>query len=409
MKLVTTFSALEILGPAFQWHTRFYTDGVIEGDTLKGNLYLQGGGDPALTYERLWLMLRELKSRGVHRVTGDLVLDRHYFILPPPDPEAGAFDEQPERAYNVAPDALLLNFKALRFDIESDDHEATVRIDPPLAGVNAVSHFKLSKTSCDSWRAGWQRPEIVNEGTLVHVTLQGQFPQNCRQDRYLGLLDATDFANRLTRGLWAELGGEIAGSTREAVTPSNAKLLVDQTSPVLAQVIRDVNKLSNNTMARTIYLTLGAEHPWVGHDSAAAAQRAIEDWARHRGFAFSELTLENGSGLSRRERISPRHMAQLLQAAAHSPYGPELLSSLPIVGIDGTMVHRLVDSPAAGMGHIKTGTLDGAKAIAGIMRDHNGREWVVVAIANHAGADAASPAFDRLLEWVWQGAGTAEY
>ncbi|MBV8464866.1 MAG: D-alanyl-D-alanine carboxypeptidase/D-alanyl-D-alanine-endopeptidase [Burkholderiales bacterium] len=407
MKLVTTFAALENLGPAFQWHTGLYTDGAIEGETLKGNLYMRGGGDPALTYERVWLLLRDLKAAGVRRVAGDLVLDRSYFKLPAARPDAEPFDAQPERAYNVGPDALLMNFKALRFDITSDDHTATVRADPDMYGVSAVSRFKVVAMPCESWRAGWERPEIVSEGGQVRVTLQGRFPRNCRQDRYLGLLDPVEFADRLTRGLWTELGGSIAGKTREGVTPPDAQRFADQASPALAQVIRDVNKLSNNTMARTIFLTLGAEHPQPGRDSAAAAVQLVNEWLGKRGLRFPELTLENGAGLSREERISPRHLAQLLQVAAHSPYGPELLSSLPILGIDGTLVHRLVDTPEAGQGHLKTGTLDDSKAIAGVMRDHAGREWVVVGIANHPRADAAQGAFDRLLEWVWQGAGTA--
>jgi D-alanyl-D-alanine carboxypeptidase/D-alanyl-D-alanine-endopeptidase (penicillin-binding protein 4) len=407
MKLVTTFAALENLGPAFEWHTGLYTDGSIEGDTLKGNLYVRGGGDPSLTYERVWLLLRDLKALGVRKVAGDLILDRSYFKLPAARPDAPSFDEQPERAYNVGPDALLMNFKALRFDIVSDEHTAAVRIDPEMAGVNATSRFKVVAMPCDSWRSGWERPEIVGSGGQVHVTLQGRFPRNCRQDRYLGLLDPVEFADRLTRGLWTELGGSIAGKTREGVTPADAQRLADQPSAALAQVIRDVNKLSNNTMARTIFLTLGAEHPQPGRDSAASAVQLINDWLAKRNLRFTELTLENGAGLSREERVSPRHLAQLLQVAAHSPYGPELLSSLPILGIDGTLVHRLVDTPEAGQGHLKTGTLDDSKAIAGVMRDHTGHEWVVVAIANHPRADAAQPAFDRLLEWVWLGAGTA--
>jgi D-alanyl-D-alanine carboxypeptidase/D-alanyl-D-alanine-endopeptidase (penicillin-binding protein 4) len=401
MKLLTSVAALDLLGPAFQWHTGVWTDGSIEGDTLRGNLYLKGGGDPVLTYEKVWLLLRKLKARGIRHVAGDLVLDRHYFTLPPVEPNA-AFDEQPERAYNVLPDALLMNFKAVDFQIDSEGEAPLVQADPPLAGLSVSQRFKLTDAPCDRWRAGWQRPEIIEQAGQVSVTLQGQFPRHCRADRYLGLLDPTAFADRLTRSLWHELGGDIAGTTRDGSTPPTATLLADQPSPPLAEVMRDMNKLSNNLIARTLYLTLGAEHPVPGGDSAQAGEQAIRGWLAARHADWPELVLENGSGLSRKERISPRHMAELLRDARASVYGPELLASLPIVGIDGTLQHRLVDTPLAGQGHLKTGTLDEAKAIGGVMRDAAGRDWIVVAIINHSRADQGQPALDALLQWLWR-------
>jgi len=403
MKLVTTSAALDTLGPAFQWHTGLYIDGPVEGDTLKGNLYLKGGGDPSLTFERLWLLLRELRAHGVHHVAGDLVLDRRYFTLPPTQIDA-AFDDQPERAYNVAPDSLQVSGKALRFDIEADAQHVTVRTEPTLQGVAVRSHFRLSNAPCDAWKAGWGKPEFETHGSTLTITLQGSFPRDCKQSRYLSVLDPVSYVDRLTRGLWAELGGDIKGSTREAAVPANAVQLADQASPELASVIRDMNKWSLNTMARSIFLTLGAEHPQPDIDSADAAIVAIRGWLASQGLQFPDLALENGSGLSRNERISPRHMAQLIAHGAHSVYGPELLASLPVLGVDGTLRHRLNGTSLAGNGHLKTGTLDDAKAIAGVLRDKAGRDWVVVAFVNHPHAEAAQPAMDHLMEWVWQGA-----
>ncbi|MBV8657957.1 MAG: D-alanyl-D-alanine carboxypeptidase/D-alanyl-D-alanine-endopeptidase [Burkholderiales bacterium] len=403
MKLVTTSAALDVLGPAFQWHTGLYTDGTIDGDMLKGNLYLKGGGDPSMTFERLWLMLRELKARGVRHVTGDLVLDRRYFALPPVTADAN-FDDQPERAYNVLPDALQVGGKALRFDIESDAQHVSVRTEPTLDGVSVRSRFRISNVPCDQWRAGWGKPEFETHGSALTVTLQGSFPRDCKQSRYLSVLDPVGYVDRLTRGLWAELGGDIQGGTRQGAVPASGSLLADQASPALASVIRDMNKWSLNTMARSLYLTLGAEHPLPDADSATAAAAVIRGWLFSQALVFPELTLENGSGLSRNERISPRHMAQLIAHTAHSVYGPELLASLPILGVDGTLQHRLTNTGLVGRGHLKTGTLDDSKALAGVLRDRAGRDWVVVAIVNHPRAEAAQGAMDRLMEWVWQGA-----
>ncbi|MGQ5522055.1 D-alanyl-D-alanine carboxypeptidase/D-alanyl-D-alanine endopeptidase [Chitinimonas sp. PSY-7] len=400
IKLLTTLSALETLGPTFTWRTGLYTDGQIEGDTLRGNLYVKGGGDPKLTYERVWLLLRELRNRGIRKVSGDLVLDRSFFTLSV-DKDAVPFDEEPERAYNVAADALLMNFKALRFDMESDAESMQVRVDPPMAGVQASSRMKLIKGDCTSWSQTWTRPEVtITSDGQVRVVLTGRFPQQCRASRYLGLLGATDFASRLTRGLWAELGGNIAGQTREAVTPADATLLAEQQSPPLAEQIRDVNKLSNNTMARTIYLTLGANQPLVGRDSQSAAAEAVRGWLARQGLDFPELVVDNGAGLSRTARISVRHLAQVLQAGQRSNYGAEFVASLPIVGMDGTMRNRLVGTPLVGTARIKTGTLNDVKAVAGYVRDVKGRNWVVVGILNHPRVEAGQPVLDNLLQWA---------
>ncbi|WP_179958365.1 D-alanyl-D-alanine carboxypeptidase/D-alanyl-D-alanine endopeptidase [Chitinimonas arctica] len=405
IKLLSTLAALETLGPTFQWRTAFYTDGQLDGDILRGNLYLRGSGDPKLTYERVWLLLRDLRARGVRQVSGELLLDRSYF-RPDADAADGAIDEQAERAYNVAPDALLLNFKALRFDIAADAKRVSVRIDPPLAGVQAESRMKLVDGDCESWTQGWARPEIVKhaDGRLA-IALQGRFPRHCHGSRYLGLLEPAEFADRLVRGLWTELGGAIVGGTREAPLPSQARLLVEQYSPPLGELIRDINKLSNNTMARGVYLTLGAEYARANPaaiplSSQQSADLALQAWLNRKGQSYPELVMDNGAGLSRIARISPRHLAGVLALGHAGPFAPEYAASLPIVGLDGTMRKRLPNSSLAGSARIKTGTLDDVKAVAGYVRDSAGRDWVVVGLINHPRAEYGQAALDALLEWA---------
>jgi len=342
-----------------------------------------------------------LKARGVRKVAGDLVLDRSYFRQTS-DGDAAAFDDSAERAYNVAPDSLLLNHKALRFSMESAERSASVRIEPPLAGVSVSQRFKLVNEPCEAWRGGWQRPDIDSQGGLTRITLQGTFPRNCRAERYLGVFDHATFADKLTRGLWTELGGEITGGTREAVVPANATPLTEMASPALAEVIRDVNKWSNNTMARAIYLTIGTEKGPANQLSAVAGETAIRNWLGGRKLNFSELVLENGSGLSHIERISPRHLAELLVAAWKSPYAAELTASLPIIGIDGTMKKRFANGPISGQGHIKTGTLDDVKAVAGYVRAANGRVYAIAGLINHIDAERGSGALDALIETAWR-------
>lgn len=141
MKLVTTYAALELLGPTFQWKTEFYTDGTLSNGVLNGNLYLKGGGDPKLNMEKLWLLMRDLRANGVRTVTGDLVLDRSHFVQPnlPQFNDDGGDVNKP---FLVKPDSLLVNLKALRFVARNDGGKVTVAVEPPIASIRIDNQVK---------------------------------------------------------------------------------------------------------------------------------------------------------------------------------------------------------------------------------------------------------------------------
>ncbi|MBL8488981.1 MAG: D-alanyl-D-alanine carboxypeptidase, partial [Rhodocyclaceae bacterium] len=168
----------------------------------------------------------------------------------------------------------------------------------------------------------------------------------------------------------------------------------------LADVVRDINKFSNNVMARQLFLTLGANGG--GPATADRAEAAIKAWLEAKNLRMPELVLENGSGLSRRERMSADSLARLLAAAWKSPVMPEFISSLPLTAVDGTMQRRLKTNAVAGQAHIKTGTLEGVKTMAGYVLDRAGRRQIVVLLVNHPNAAAAQPAQDALLQWVYE-------
>ena len=202
----------------------------------------------------------------------------------------------------------------------------------------------------------------------------------------------------LFRQFWQQVGGAWSGSVRDAELPAMAKLFATWESPPLSELIRDVNKFSINVMARQIFLALGAR------DSPPAtvekSQRALREWLERHGLSFPELVMENGAGLSRADRISSRHLAQVLIAAYRSPLMPEYMASLSLTGIDGTMKKRWGNSPLAGRSHMKTGYIEGVRAIAGYTLDARGHMLAVVLIINHPGARSAQPVQDALLEWV---------
>lgn len=396
MKLVTTYAALELLGPNHQWKTEFYADGPIENGTLNGNLYLKGGGDPKLNMEKLWLLLRDLRANGVETVTGDLVLDRSHF-LQPDLPEFDDDGNDQNKPFLVSPDSLLVNLKALRFIARNNDGKVNVLVEPPIATVRIDNRIEaLPKAKCPGWPDIRYNP--IEEADGVRVVVTGKLPAGCSGQTYLSLLDHQRYAAGAVRAIWQELGGSILGQDRVATVPDSARMIARTWSPDLVEIIRDINKYSNNTMAKQLFLSLGAEfRNEADPDDAMAAQRVIRQWLAKKGLISPHLVIENGSGLSRDERISAREMASLLQAAWKSPFAAEFISSMPVAALDGTMRKRLHNTGVAGKAHIKTGTLNNVRAIAGYSRDSDGNTWAVVAILNHPRPWGASSVLDQVL------------
>lgn len=395
MKLVTTYAALEMLGPNHQWKTEFYTDGSLSGGILRGNLYLKGGGDPKLNMEKLWLLMRDLRANGVQQVTGDLVLDRSFFNQPqlPQFNDDGNDDNKP---FLVKPDAAMVNLKALRFVARNDSGRVLVSVEPPIASIRIENTVKaINSKQCTG---GVRYNPVTQADGSVTVTVAGQLGDGCSSQTYLSLLDHATYTAGAVRAIWQELGGSIQGRDLQGAVPKDAKLLARAFSPDLAEIIRDINKYSNNTMAQQLFLSLGAKYRTsADSDDAMAAQRGVRQWLAKKGITAPHLVMENGSGLSRAERVSAREMANMLQAAWHSPYSAEFVSSMPIAGMDGTMRKRLKTTAMRGEAHVKTGTLNTVRAIAGFSRDNNGNTWAVVAILNDKAPFGASSVLDQVL------------
>jgi D-alanyl-D-alanine carboxypeptidase/D-alanyl-D-alanine-endopeptidase (penicillin-binding protein 4) len=402
MKLVTTFAALELLGPAYTWKTEALAAAPLADGVLAGDLVLRGSGDPSLTFEQFWLLLRQLRARGLREIRGDLVLDRSAFAAVAHD--EAAFDGKPQRPYNVGPDALLINFKAVRLTLVPAADRVLALPEPAPANLDIVNLVKLNGGGCGDWKEGLRADLSRHDGNF-RLTLTGGYPAACGEQRWnLGLLPHAEYVLGVFRQLWTELGGSIKGAVRDGATPDGSRLLAGIDSPPLAEVVRDINKFSNNVMARQLFLTLGKKvgdgGTAIGPATTHQADTAIRTWLDSKSLRFPELVLDNGSGLSRRERISAESTARLLQGVWKSAVMPELMSSLPLLAVDGTMKKR--QGGAAGQAHIKTGSLEGVKTLAGYVLDRSGRRQIVVFFVNHPNAAAAQPAQDALLQWVYE-------
>jgi D-alanyl-D-alanine carboxypeptidase/D-alanyl-D-alanine-endopeptidase (penicillin-binding protein 4) len=394
MKLVTTYSALHLLGPAFTFRTEVYAAGPLVGDSLRGDLSVRGGGDPKLVIEDLWLLVDRLRGFGIREIRGDLVLDKTMFDPLRHDP--AQFDGEEGRAYNVGPDALLVNFKsvAITFVPDPATKVARVVVVPEVAGMKAQRTVPAVAGGCGDWRGRL----LADIDDPMNVRFRGVYPLACGERAiYLGALGHTNYFAAVFRALWERQGGTWNGKVREGAVGATARLVAAQESAPLALLIRDINKFSNNVMTQQLFLTMGAAGGEPGNPARGGA--AVRNLLSARGIDVPELVLENGSGLSRLERISAGSLANVLGDAWQSQWMPELMASLPISGVDGTMKGRNVPVGAA---HMKTGLLEDTRAVAGYVLAASGKRYVVVAIINHPNARYATGAHDALVDWVFR-------
>lgn len=392
MKLATTAAAFDLLGPSFVWRTPVYVEGTIRDGVLQGHVYLRGSGDPRLNVERLWLMMRRLQGLGIQKIQGDIVLDRSAFDVPPRD--VASFDGEPLRPYNATPEALLINFKSLLIHWLPDRQAnvARVHIEPPLAGVTYPTTVPLSTADCSDYRsavrADWSDP--------TRIRFAGQYPASCGEKIWpIAYSAPAQFASRAVQGMWLQLGGQLNGQVRDGQVPAHLQPVFHHESAPLAEIVRDINKYSNNVMAQHLFLTLSQQQRGVG--SFEGSRDTLQRWWRDR-LGGEQPVFDNGSGLSRDERMSAQGLARLLQFAWQSGFMSELMSSLPVTGLDGTLKR----SKAQAIAHLKTGSLRDVAGIAGYVDSNSGKRLILVAILNHPNANAARAALDALVDWTAQ-------
>jgi D-alanyl-D-alanine carboxypeptidase/D-alanyl-D-alanine-endopeptidase (penicillin-binding protein 4) len=402
-KLLTTAAALDLLGPAHAWTTPVWVQGPVEGGVLRGDLVIKGQGDPKLVLERVWSLLRRVRAQGVQEIRGDIVLDRSAFA--PEDGSPADFDGEGLRPYNVRANALLLNQRSLLLGLipQPGAGVALVQAEPPLADVQVDASVPLASGPCDDWRGALQ----LQWADPHRLRLAGRYPVACGERQWpLAPPDPAAYDGRLLRALWRELGGSLTGTVRDGAAPTTTPSFV-VTSPSLAEVVRDVNKFSNNPMAQQVFLSLAlppADATGVvagAPATSAAARERLRQWLAQRLGAelAQEVVVDNGSGLSREQRVSAALLGRLLQWAWASPVMPELMASLPVAGLDGTARRS---RGAVGRAHLKTGSLRDVAAVAGYVLTRGGQRQVLVAVVQHPNANAARPALEALLQWTLQ-------
>lgn len=398
MKLLTTQAALERLGPAWTWITPVWLSGQRSANgVLEGSVFIKGSGDPKLVVERVWQLLRRLQQHGVREIRGDIVLDNSAFAVPEAHP--ADFDGEPLRPYNVRPAALLFNQRAVVYSFFPDIAAGVARVvaEPALQTTLVDRSVPLASGTCEDWRAA-----LKASFEPGRTRFNGSFATACG-DLAWPVADPqpATYETRLIETLWREMGGVLHGSVREGPAPTDQKPAFDHRSPALADVIRDINKFSNNVMAQQLFMTLALNEQPQQPATPETARDTMARWLAGRTgpWAGDEVVIDNGSGLSRHTRISAQRLARLLLLAHDGPWMSELMSSLPVSGVDGTL-RRSRHAGATGRAHLKTGSLRDVVGVAGYVLSNSGRRYVLVAIVNHALAQQARPALDALLLWT---------
>lgn len=413
MKLVTTNAALDLLTPVYRWKTEIYQEGLVSKGVLEGNLIIKAYGDPSFKAQEFWRLLMSLQQAGIKEIKGDLIIDKSYFAK---NVSSGnPFDDEIWRAYNAMPSTFLVNGRNTSFKFVADTSDlnnsrVSIAQDFALPELQIINNMKLTQGACGEWRNHFgytvKLKEASHKDGGAVATFNGSFSPDCGE-RYLELsvFDDDQYAFYTFKKLWLELGGKFSGQLKVQDTPVSAVKMVEQLSDPLGYVVRDINKWSNNIMARQLLLTIAAEKTSLPATEANGAA-VIKAWLASKAlngnsFNFEELVIENGSGLSRTESISAEHLSLMLVSAYNSPVMPEFMSSLPILSLDGTVMKRLKDSPVSAHAHLKTGSLDGVSSIAGYVLDKQNKRHVLVMVVNHAKAAASKAAQDALIEWTY--------
>lgn len=405
-KVVTALAALELLGPAYRWRTFAYAGGPIVDGRLRGDLLIAGGGDASLTSADLVDWFTRLRAEGLQAIDGNLVLDRFAFRLQPAD-FARTPVPDPQRPHHAWPDALMVDEGVVEVDMmAAPSGRGALRVSPALADVKLVD--ATSRTpGCEAQAELDDAP-----GTSLRLVVRGSWTPACGLQRLrFTPLTQGEHAVHAVAAAWRRAGGAITGRVidRDAASGSGVTqrdgdgtlempLSVHLSAP-LADGLRDILKTSNNLGARNLMLSLAPGFP-MQPATLEAAQARVAGWLRSQGLGPTGLQIDSGAGLSRGDRGTPRALVELLCRAWPGRHGATLLDTLPVAGVDGTLAHRFVGTPAQGRAFLKTGTLLDARALAGYVRGRSGRLYAVAALLNHPDAARGVPALDALIDWI---------
>jgi len=362
-KLLIAATSLARWGPAHRFETLLLTDQPVpDSGIVEGPLWIVGRGDPSLVSESLWRMAQEIRLAGIREIRGGLAIDSSWFDAQRTHPDWAPVSR---RAYHAPTGAFAVNYSSFRIDVRpASDAQAPARV----TVVPSIAYFRVRAEALTIPGRGRldldlsELPDGSGERVQVRGAMRaGQSPRTywrsvARPDRY---------AAELLRSVLETQGIRISGGVRTGRVPTDAELLLRFEGESLADIVRDMNKYSNNFIAEQLLKGLAAERTGEPGSWRAGAE-IMRDYLEQASLLDAGTVIVDGSGLSPRNRVSPATLTRLIRhAVLQQGSGPEFLASLPIGGSDGTLEDRKYDPARAVRG--KTGHLRSVSSLSGVM------------------------------------------
>ena len=396
IKILPTWVALEKLGPNFRWRTEFFINGNILNGVLDGDLVIKGYGDPYLLLEDLWKIKRNLSLMGINTIKGDVIINNSYF-----EKISGASEH---RNYSVNPSALLLNFKSVEFYLFPVPNRNQIRIVtiPSLNGLKIVNEIIPTNEHCSNKNINLNFDNFGSNYEVVKFS--GKLPIKCKSYRLSRPVMSPDlYFYGALKSLFEETGGNIFGSLKKNPTLSESDLTLIHThqSKPLGDIVKALNKWSNNVMTKMLVYKLGDKNNTL-QIKRRDGVNSVTNFLLNSGVFTSGLRLIDGSGLSRNARCSAKTISETLEKAKNSFIMAEFISSLSVAGQDGTTRNRFKMIKNASRARLKTGTKKDVSSLAGYVFSEEGDAYSLVLIINKSNLSkiAAHKIQDSLLRWT---------
>ena len=388
-KILTAVTALHVLGPDYRFTTDVVRRGSVTDGVLDGSLYLVGHGDPTTRQSDYTALAAKVRAAGITRITGKLVADGSFFDAQRYNPGwstsyASEYYAAQTAALTVAPDADYDTGTVL-VKVKGGSRGSRPRVSTSPGVASSYVHLVNSASTTTSTGVSLTRTAGGNTVTVRGHVRSGTTWSGLVTVDKPELYAAAVFREELKRQHVAVAGGTVLGTT-----PASQRTRVARdTSMTLSELLVPFLKLSNNLHAEALTKTLGTLDGKPGSWPAGLARTTA--YAKELGAPMAGFTLSDGSGVSRRDRVSPLVLTTVLTKVRSEPWWPAFDHGLPVAGVDshlvgGTLRHRMTGTRAAGNAHAKTGSLTGVTALSGYVTGRDGRHYAFSILSNYAGA-----------------------
>ena len=379
VKLLTTAMALKRLRPEYRFKTGLYATTPVGGETLRGDIFIKGFGDPNLVSEQMWLLVKELKNIPLRKVHGDIIADASFFDN---NLRVKTWKKGGVEAYNAPLGALSFNFNTVTVHInpgEKPGDRPVVVVDPNIEFIRVDNRARTVSKSKRS-RLIVNR---IDRGGHNEITISGVVSVNhARETYYLNITRPAYYAASVFKEYLRQEGVEVTGKVRVGFVPEGAYEILSHSSMPLSLILRGLNKFSNNFVAEQILKTIGADI-YGSPGTTLNGLRAIDEYMQSLKYKPEGFSILDGSGLSRQNRLSPDQIVSVFQDMyADLGVYPEFISALGVMGRDGNVLKRMNGHNSAERARVKTGTLNSVSALSGYFQSADGERFAFSILMN---------------------------